>query len=160
MSEQGFEALLEKMEYQNLIEQVNLDYTSSGQPIILEPGYAPETIKYRVLSKFDGWVYMTYEREWNIAAKRLLRAKEAYVSRNLDKIPFVLAHPDKAIIDPEYPESTHIYYKIVTLHDGSQSGLAVPICIKEPKYIYTAHSWKGDRVKGETRGLKITWLLR
>jgi hypothetical protein len=118
MSEQGFEALLEKMEYQNLIEQVNLDYTSSGQPIILEPGYAPETIKYRVLSKFDGWVYMTYEREWNIAAKRLLRAKEVYVSRNLDKIPLVLAHPDKAIIDPEYPESTHIYYKIVTFYSN------------------------------------------
>ena len=135
------------MAEQDSIEPVSLDYTLSGQPIILEPGYAPETIKYRVLSKFDGWVYMTYEREWNIAAKRLLRAKEAYVSQNLDKIPLVLAQPDQAITDPEYPESAHIYYKIVTLHDGSKGGLAVPICIKEPKYVYTEHSWKGNRVK-------------
>lgn len=137
-----------------------IDYRQSGKGITLEKGFSPETIRYAIKSRFDGWVYMTCERERNVRSKRRRRRSESHVADHLDKVPLVLADPDKVIVDPEYPDSTHIYYRRITLKDGSQIGLAVPVCSKEPSYVYTVHSWKGKHVKGETRGLSIAWLQR
>lgn len=82
------------------------------------------------------------------------------VSVHLDKVPLVLADPDKVIVDPDYPDSTHIYYRMFELESGERIGLAVPVFTKATRYVYTVHSWKGERVKGEARGLTITWLKR
>ena len=137
-----------------------IDYSENGKLIVLEKGFRPETIHYSVLAELDGKVYMTYERERNIAIKRRRRKTEAYVSAHLDKVPWVLADPDKVIVDPDYPDSARIYYRMFELETGERIGLAVPICTKEPKYVYTVHDWKGKTVKGEARGLTITWLKR
>lgn len=137
-----------------------VDYSENGKGIVLEEGYHPETIHYSVRSEFDGKVYMTYERERNIAIKRRRRKSEEYVSVHLDKVPLVLADPDKVIVDPDYPDSTHIYYRMFELESGERIGLAVPVFTKATRYVYTVHSWKGERVKGEARGLTITWLKR
>ena len=108
-----------------------------------------QRVEYVVLDVRGEKVYVTAD---GLAyAEDSLEAKDfQYLTRELDRIPTILSHPDIVVHDHMSPEDTLIYYKRIRIVSQAVHQLiAVVVKIRQGiKFFYNMHPQTSGRVKG------------